>query len=44
LIELVGNQAVFDALNAGVDPRRIQQDIQEELDKFVDVRKKYLLY
>lgn len=44
LIELLGNQSALDALNAGVDPRRIAQDVQEEIEKFVEVRKKYLLY
>ncbi|HWR15407.1 MAG TPA: exo-beta-N-acetylmuramidase NamZ domain-containing protein [Terriglobales bacterium] len=44
LVDLVGNQAVVKALTEGVDPRRIAQDIQEDIDKFVDVRKKYLLY
>jgi uncharacterized protein YbbC (DUF1343 family)/CubicO group peptidase (beta-lactamase class C family) len=44
LVELAGSQAVAEQLNAGVDPRRIQQDIQNDLDKFVDIRKKYLLY
>jgi hypothetical protein len=31
-------------LNAGVDPRQIAQDAQEDIDRFVQVRKKYLLY
>jgi len=38
------NQAAFDALLAGRDPRRIAQDWQEELEKFEVVRKKYLIY
>jgi hypothetical protein len=29
---------------AGRDPRRIAGDWQEELEKFVVVRKKYLIY
>ncbi len=44
LIQLLGNQAAIDKLNAGVDPRQIAQDAQEEIDRFVQVRKKYLLY
>jgi uncharacterized protein YbbC (DUF1343 family) len=44
LIQLLGNQAALDELNAGVDPRRIAQDAQEQIDQFVQVRKKYLLY
>jgi len=42
--ELLMNQAAFDALAAGVDPRRIAQDWQEGLEKFEIVRKKYLIY
>ena len=42
--ELLVNQNVYDALVAGRDPRRIAQDWQEELDKFVQLRKRYLLY
>ncbi len=38
------NQAAYDALLAGRDPRRIAQDWQEELEKFEVVRKKYLIY
>jgi len=41
---ILRNQAALDALNSGVDPRRIAQDAQDDLDKFVQVRKKYLLY
>ncbi|MGA7335918.1 MAG: DUF1343 domain-containing protein, partial [Candidatus Sulfotelmatobacter sp.] len=41
---LLGNQAAFDGLMAGEDPRRIAQDWQEELEKFEVVRKKYLIY
>jgi uncharacterized protein YbbC (DUF1343 family)/CubicO group peptidase (beta-lactamase class C family) len=44
MIELLGNQNIFDRLKAGEDPRRIQQDVQEQIDLFVGVRKKYLLY
>jgi uncharacterized protein YbbC (DUF1343 family) len=42
--ELLVNQAAFDGLVAGKDPRRIAQDWQEELEGFAVVRKKYLIY
>jgi hypothetical protein len=38
------NQAAYDGLTAGEDPRRIEQDWQDELKKFELVRQKYLLY
>jgi uncharacterized protein YbbC (DUF1343 family)/CubicO group peptidase (beta-lactamase class C family) len=41
---LLVNRSVFEALNAGRDPRRIAQDWQEELRKFESMRAKYLLY
>jgi uncharacterized protein YbbC (DUF1343 family)/CubicO group peptidase (beta-lactamase class C family) len=44
LYQLLRNRAAIDAINSGVDPRRIAQDAQEEIDQFVQVRKKYLLY
>jgi len=44
LPELLVNQAAFDALLAGRDPRRIAQDWQEDLEKFELLRKKYLIY
>jgi uncharacterized protein YbbC (DUF1343 family) len=44
MIDLLGNEDVFNRLKAGEDPRRIQQDVQEAIDRFVEVRKKYLLY
>ena len=44
MAELLMNQAAFDGLVAGKDPRRIAQDWQEELEKFEVVRKKYLIY
>ncbi len=44
ITELLVNQAAFDGLMAGQDPRRIAQDWQEELEKFEVVRKKYLIY
>jgi uncharacterized protein YbbC (DUF1343 family)/CubicO group peptidase (beta-lactamase class C family) len=42
--ELLVNQAAFDALVAGQDPRRIAQDWQDNLAKFQQIRKKYLIY
>jgi uncharacterized protein YbbC (DUF1343 family)/CubicO group peptidase (beta-lactamase class C family) len=42
--ELLVNQAAFDALVAGQDPRRIAQDWQDDLAKFQLIRQKYLLY
>jgi uncharacterized protein YbbC (DUF1343 family) len=44
MTELLVNQAVFKAIQAGEDPRRIAQDWQERLDAFVRLREKYLLY
>ncbi|MGA8216790.1 MAG: exo-beta-N-acetylmuramidase NamZ domain-containing protein [Candidatus Sulfotelmatobacter sp.] len=44
MAELLVNQAAFDGLMAGRDPRRIAQDWQEELEKFGVVRQKYLIY
>ncbi len=44
MAELLVNQAAYDGLVAGKDPRRIAQDWQEELEKFEAVRKKYLIY
>jgi uncharacterized protein YbbC (DUF1343 family)/CubicO group peptidase (beta-lactamase class C family) len=42
--QLLVNQAVYEALVAGQDPRRIAQDWQDELQKFGKVREKYLIY
>jgi uncharacterized protein YbbC (DUF1343 family)/CubicO group peptidase (beta-lactamase class C family) len=44
MIELLVNQSAFDGLLSGKDPRRIAQDWQEDLDRFEEVRKKYLIY
>jgi uncharacterized protein YbbC (DUF1343 family)/CubicO group peptidase (beta-lactamase class C family) len=41
---LLVNQASFDAIGAGQDPRRIAQDWTDGLDKFEAIRKKYLIY
>ncbi len=42
--ELLVNQAAWDAMLAGQDPRRIAQDWQDGLEKFELIRKKYLIY
>jgi uncharacterized protein YbbC (DUF1343 family)/CubicO group peptidase (beta-lactamase class C family) len=44
MADLLVNQAVFDSIGAGEDPRRIAEDWQESLDRFVRLREKYLLY
>jgi uncharacterized protein YbbC (DUF1343 family) len=44
LIELLGNQSVYDAIASGQDPRRITEDWREPLEKFLQVRQKYLIY
>jgi uncharacterized protein YbbC (DUF1343 family)/CubicO group peptidase (beta-lactamase class C family) len=44
MADLLVNQAVFEAIEAGEDPRRIAEDWQEQLEKFVRLREKYLLY
>ncbi|MGH9495273.1 MAG: exo-beta-N-acetylmuramidase NamZ domain-containing protein, partial [Candidatus Sulfotelmatobacter sp.] len=42
--ELLVNQAAYDALVAGQDPRRIAQEWQDDIEKFQSVRQKYLIY
>jgi uncharacterized protein YbbC (DUF1343 family) len=42
--EILVNQAVLDALAKGVDPRRIAEDWRDALDRFLEVRSKYLIY
>lgn len=44
MIDLVGSQAVYDAIARGEDPRRIATDWQERLGKFQQMRQKYLIY
>jgi uncharacterized protein YbbC (DUF1343 family) len=44
MADLLVNQAVFDAIRAGEDPRRIAEDWQDRLEQFVRLREKYLLY
>ncbi|MBV8051698.1 MAG: DUF1343 domain-containing protein, partial [Acidobacteriaceae bacterium] len=44
LPELLINEAAYEAIANGEDPRRIAQDWQEQLDKFQQIRQKYLIY
>jgi uncharacterized protein YbbC (DUF1343 family)/CubicO group peptidase (beta-lactamase class C family) len=44
MAELLVNQAAYDALAAGQDPRRVAEGWREGLDKFGEMRAKYLLY
>jgi uncharacterized protein YbbC (DUF1343 family)/CubicO group peptidase (beta-lactamase class C family) len=44
MIELLGNQSVYEAIASGQDPRRIAEDWREPLEKFLRVRQKYLIY
>ena len=44
MTDLLVNQAAFEALVAGQDPRRIAEDWQERLEVFLTLRQKYLLY
>ncbi|MCU1333826.1 MAG: hypothetical protein JWM08_2818 [Candidatus Angelobacter sp.] len=44
MISALSNQQVFDELAAGEDPRSIAQGWQDDLEKFKELRQKYLLY
>jgi len=44
MIEILANRAVFDALVAGQDPRRIGEEWRDELQDFEKIRAKYLIY
>jgi len=44
MIELLVNQSVYNAIAKGEDPRRIAEDWREPLEKFPQLRQKYLLY
>ncbi|HEV7676582.1 MAG TPA: exo-beta-N-acetylmuramidase NamZ domain-containing protein [Candidatus Angelobacter sp.] len=44
MITALSNQQVFDQLAAGEDPRSIAQGWQDDLNKFKELRQKYLLY
>ena len=44
MIEILANQAVYDALVHGADPQRIALDWRDDLVKFQQLRERYLLY
>ena len=44
MTDLLINEAAFIAIGQGEDPRRIAQDWQPALDKFQQIRQKYLIY
>jgi len=44
MIGILANQAVYDAIAKGTDPRRMAQDWQGSLQEFMKVREKYLIY
>lgn len=44
MIDLLVNQSAYDALAKGEDPRRIAEDWREPLEKFQELRRKYLIY
>jgi len=44
MIDLLLDQPSYDAIVRGEDPRRIAADWHEALDKFQQVRQKYLIY
>ena len=41
---LLANQAAFQQLQAGQDPRRIAEDWRDGVERFMPVRAKYLIY
>jgi len=43
-LKLLANRETYDAVAQGGDPRSIAQSWQEELEKFKEMRQKYLLY
>ena len=44
MIELLGNQSVYDAVKSGKDPRSIAGEWREPQEKFQQLREKYLIY
>jgi uncharacterized protein YbbC (DUF1343 family)/CubicO group peptidase (beta-lactamase class C family) len=44
MIEILANQAVYDALTRGEDPHRIALDWPDDLASFEKVRERYLIY
>ncbi len=44
MINILANQAAFNAIVAGEDPRRIEQDWEDGLAQFGKIRERYLIY
>jgi uncharacterized protein YbbC (DUF1343 family) len=44
MLDILANQNVYDELTHGVDPHRIALNWQDDLQKFLQVRGKYLIY
>jgi uncharacterized protein YbbC (DUF1343 family) len=44
MITLLANRQIYDAVVNGDDPRNIAQGWQDDLEKFKELRQKYLLY
>ena len=44
MIDILANQAVYDAITHGEDPRRIALDWQGDLQRFQEIRQRYLIY
>jgi uncharacterized protein YbbC (DUF1343 family) len=44
ILKLLANREVYDAVVRGDDPRAIAQGWQEDLEKFKELRQKYLIY
>jgi len=44
MLTLLANREVYDAVVRGDDPRAIAQGWQDDLEKFKELRQKYLLY
>jgi hypothetical protein len=44
MIDILGNQAVLDAIVAATDPRRIAEEWRDDLDAFTKLRSRYALY
>jgi uncharacterized protein YbbC (DUF1343 family) len=42
--QLIGNRKVIDALNAGEDPRIIEQNLLSDIAEFMNRRRPFLLY
>jgi len=42
--DILVSQSVYEAIEKGLDPRRIADDWRDSLEKFLEVRKKYLIY